>query len=87
MVAISVDSLESHQAFCDKAGDYPFPLASDEGREVATAYGVLSEDGKRSHRAVFVLDEHGVVIHRIPWYQPGNPSQLLEVFQALGLQV
>ena len=33
VVAISVDSLESHQAFCDKAGDYPFPLASDEGRE------------------------------------------------------
>ncbi len=87
VVAVSVDSLGSHQSFRDKVGGYPFPLVSDEEREVAAAYDVLHDDGKRSHRAVFVIDQEGVVIHAIPWYQPGNPSQLLEVFQALGLEV
>ena len=87
VVAVSVDSLDSHDAFCTKVGGYPFPLVSDAEREVAAAYGVLSEDGKRSRRAIFVIDEQGVIIHRIPWYQPGNPSQLLEVFQALGLEI
>ena len=87
VVAVSVDSLESHQGFCDRVGGYPFPLVSDAEKEVAAAYEVLQDDGKRSHRAVFVIDDQGTIIHRIPWYQPGNPSQLLEVFQALGLEV
>ena len=87
VVAVSVDSLDSHQAFCDRVGGYPFPLVSDTEREVAKAYGVLSDDGKRSRRAVFVIDQQGVVAHSIPWYQPSNPLQLLEVFKALGLEV
>ena len=87
VVAVSVDSLDSHQAFCDRVGGYPFPLVSDAEREVAKAYGVLSDDGKRSRRAVFVIDQQGVVAHSIPWYQPSNPLQLLEVFKALGLEV
>ncbi len=87
VVAVSVDSLDSHQAFCDRAGGYPFPLVSDTEKEVAAAYEVLQDDAKRSRRAVFVIDEQGTVIHRIPWYQPGNPSQLLELFQAIGLEV
>ena len=86
VVAVSVDSLHSHQSFCDKVGGYPFPLVSDAEQEVAAAYGVRHDDGKRNHRAVFVIDQEGVVIHAIPWYQPGNPSQLLEVFRALGLE-
>ena len=86
-VVVSVDSLDSHQAFCDRVGGYPFPLVSDTEREVAKAYGVLSDDGKRSRRAVFVIDQQGVVAHSIPWYQPSNPLQLLEVFKALGLEV
>ena len=87
VVVISVDTLPSHQALSEKMGGYPFPLVSDEEREVAAAYGVLHDDGKRSNRAVFVIDQRGVVIHAIPWYQPGNPSHLLEVFEALGLKI
>jgi peroxiredoxin len=87
VVAVSVDSLESHQAFCDRVGGYPFPLVSDTELEASQAYGMLSDDGKRSRRAVFVIDQQGVVVHAIPWYQPSNPMQLLEVFKALGLEV
>ena len=84
LIAISADSLESHQGFCEAEG-FPFPLASDERLEAATAYGVLGAEGKRSQRAVFVIDEDGIVVHAIPWYQPGNVAQFLEVFQALGV--
>lgn len=87
VVAISVDSLDSHEAFCARVGGYPFPLVSDMEKEAAAAYEVLQDDAKRSRRAVFVIDEDGTVIHTISWYQPGNPSQLLEIFQALGLKV
>ena len=87
VVAISVDSLDSHEAFCDKVGGYPFPLVSDIDKEAAAVYEVLQDDAKRSRRAVFVINEEGTIIHTIPWYQPSNPSQLLEIFQALGLKL
>ncbi|MBI4234085.1 MAG: redoxin domain-containing protein [Chloroflexi bacterium] len=85
VVAISADSLETHGRFCEAIGGCPFPLASDEGLHVARLYDVLGEDGKRSRRAVFVLDAEGRIVHKIPWYQPGNVGQFLEVFQALGV--
>lgn len=84
VLAVSADSLDSHREFHARLGGCPFPLASDAGLEVARRYGVLSHDGKRSVRAVFVIGEDGAVLHAIPWYQPGNAGQFLEVFQALG---
>lgn len=87
VLAVSVDPLDSHQRFCDAVGGYPFPLASDANQEVARLYQVLGEDGKRSRRAVFVMDEAGTIVHAIPWYQPGNPAQLMEIFQALGMEM
>ena len=65
-------------------GGCPFPLASDEALEVARLYGVAGTSDRHSHRAIFVIDEKGVITHAIPWYQPGNIGQLLEVFQAVG---
>ncbi len=86
VLGISVDSVESHRTFCDTLGGCPFSLLSDEGLEVARLYDVLGEDGKRTRRAIYVIDEEGVILHKIPWYQPGNPGQFMEVFQALGLE-
>ncbi|MBI2166286.1 MAG: redoxin domain-containing protein [Chloroflexi bacterium] len=85
VVAISADNLESHQRFAEAMGGCPFPLASDEKLEVARLYGVVSEDGRRSNRALFVIDGQCQVTLAIPWYQPGNMGQLMELFQALGL--
>lgn len=87
VIAVSVDTLDSHQSFCKEVGGYPFPLASDTKGAVSADFGVLSEDGKRSNRAVYVIDQQGLIVHAIPWYQPNNPMQLLEVFKALGLEV
>ena len=72
MLAISADDLESHQILETRLGAFPFPLASDPPLETAKLYGVSSDDGKRSNRAVFVIDAEGTVIHAIPWFQPGN---------------
>jgi len=86
VVAISADSLESHRELERRLGGLPFSLAADINLEVAQLYGVADDAGRRSHRAVFVVDTDGTIAHHIPWYQPGNASQFLEVFTALGLE-
>ena len=51
----------------------------------ARLYGVVGEDGRRSHRAVFVIDQGGALLHEITWYQPGNIGKFMEIFQTLGV--
>lgn len=87
VVAVSADSLDSHRDFADALGGVPFPLVSDEKLEATTAYGVLDEAGKRSRRAVFVIDKGGTILHVVPWFQPGNPTQYEDIFVALGFEV
>jgi peroxiredoxin Q/BCP len=87
VVAVSADSLDSHEYFADELGGVPFALVSDERLEAATAYGVLDEAGKRSRRAVFVIDKGGTILHVVPRFQPGNPAQYEDIFVALGFEV
>jgi peroxiredoxin len=87
VVAVSADSLDSHRDFAEKLGGVPFPLMSDENLKAARAYGVLDDAGKRSRRAVFVIDKGGKILHVVPWFQPGNPSQYEDIFAALGFEV
>ena len=87
IVAVSTDGLDSHMDFEANLGGVPFPLVSDEGLEAARAYGVLDDAGKRSRRAIFVIDKGGKVLHVVPWFQPGNPDQYEEIFAALGFEV
>ena len=84
VVAVSADDLASHERFCRELGGCPFPLVSDPELVAARLYGVLGEDGRRSHRAIFVIDRGGAVLHQIPWFQPGNIGQFLEIFEVLG---
>ena len=84
MVAVSTDSLESHERFAKAIRRCPFPLACDEELEVARLYGVVGQDARRSHRAIFVIDQGGALLHQITWFQPGNIGQFMEIFQALG---
>jgi len=84
VVAVSADSLASHEAFAQRLGGFPFPLASDSDLLATRLYDVLDDTGKRSRRAVFVIDRGGSVLHAIGWYQPGNVTQYEEVLRALG---
>ena len=40
VIGVSLDSVESHSKFSEKY-NLPFPILSDNGKETATAYGVL----------------------------------------------
>ena len=84
VVAVSADDLASHERFCQELGGCPFPLVSDTELVAARLYGVVGEDGRRSHRAIFVIDKGGAILHQIPWFQPGNIGQFLEIFEVLG---
>lgn len=86
VVAISADNVVSHTDFAERLGGVPFPLASDPHLEAAEAYGVKDDDGKRSRRAVFVIDKGGEILHVEPWFQPGNPGQYEAIFKALGFE-
>ena len=87
VVAVSADGVESHRAFAERLGGVPFALASDEKLEAARAFDVVDDGGKRSRRAVFVIEQGGRIAHVERWFQPGNPGQYEAIFRALGLQV
>ena len=59
VVAISAQSVESHEKFSDKHG-FKFPLLADTDKSVAAAYGTLGPLGF-PRRSVFVVDADGVV--------------------------
>lgn len=61
VLGISTQSVESHERFA-KEKDLNVPLLADEDKAVAKAYGVLA--GPMVRRAIFVIDEQGVIRHR-----------------------
>ncbi|NKB38334.1 MAG: redoxin domain-containing protein [Gammaproteobacteria bacterium] len=60
VLGVSLDSAESHAKFAEKHG-LPFPLLSDAGTEVASAYGCLTSMGplKYAKRHTFVVGPDG----------------------------
>jgi peroxiredoxin Q/BCP len=64
VVAISAQSVESHERFSEKHG-FKFPLLADTDKSVAAAYGTLGPLGF-PRRSVFIIDADGVVryVHR-----------------------
>ena len=65
VLAISPQSVESHEAFADGEGGFAFPLLADEDKAVGRAYGVLGPLGFY-RRSAFVVDAEGIVryVHR-----------------------
>jgi peroxiredoxin Q/BCP len=61
VVGISPQSVESHERFTEEKR-LNVPLLADEDKEVARAYGVVA--GPMVRRAVFIVDEEGIVRHR-----------------------
>jgi len=62
VVGISSQDVESHRDF-QRAHGIPVPLLADTEREVALAYGVARRLFG-TQRAVFIVDEAGIVRHR-----------------------
>ncbi len=61
VLGISPQSVDSHERFAEEKR-LNVPLLADEDKAVARAYGVLA--GPMVRRAIFVIDEQGVVRHR-----------------------
>lgn len=61
VLGISSQSVDSHERFAEEKS-LNVPLLADEDKAVARAYGVLA--GPMVRRAIFVVDEEGVVRHR-----------------------
>jgi peroxiredoxin Q/BCP len=61
VLGISPQSVESHERFTEEKR-LNVPLLADEDKQVAKAYGVLA--GPMVRRAIFVIDEGGIVRHR-----------------------
>jgi peroxiredoxin Q/BCP len=88
VVAISADSIDSHRAFAERAGSFPFPLASDPDLTTAAAYGVIDEgDPRRSRRAIFAVDRDGTLMLSLVPFQPANLSQIEAIFAVLGAEL
>jgi len=57
---VSVDAPAKHRQFQVHLG-LPFPLLSDEKRQVIRRYGVLDETWNLAKRSYFIIDRQGVV--------------------------
>jgi peroxiredoxin Q/BCP len=61
VLGISPQSVDSHERFSEEKR-LSVPLLADEDKSVARAYGVLA--GPMVRRAIFIVDEEGIVRHR-----------------------
>lgn len=89
VLGVSADSLESHEKF---ARDYslPFPLLSDQSKEVSTAYGVFREKNMYGRkvmgieRTTLVIDKEGVIRKIWPKVKvEGHAEQVLDFIKTL----
>jgi peroxiredoxin Q/BCP len=60
VLAVSPQSVDSHEKFSCKQGGFKFPLLADEDKAVGEAYGILGPLGFY-RRSVFVVDGAGVL--------------------------
>ena len=97
VVAISTDSHFTHSAWRNTpldqggVGSVPFPMVADMTREIAAAYGILSEPGNSYYppgvamRATFVIDQEGIVRHQVVNDEPLGRSvdEVIRIVNAL----
>jgi peroxiredoxin len=87
VVGISPDGIWCHAAFAQEVG-IRFPLLSDSQPKgaVARAYGVCPGHGNASSRALFVVDEMGIVRWSRACPDPINPGVdgILRALEAMG---
>jgi thioredoxin-dependent peroxiredoxin len=83
LLAISADSMASHQKFAGILQNPPFPLLSDREKTVIQAFGVLNEKGTGSVRSIFIIGQDGLITHANPKYELSKTAQYAAIFDAL----
>lgn len=76
VVGISVDSVEDQRAFSDKY-KLPFPILSDVGGTISSAYGVLRDLGsvEIANRETFLIDPEGTIVKHYAQVDPDTHTQ------------
>ena len=80
VIGVSLDTVESHTKFSEKY-NLPFPILSDNKKEVAKAYGVLGIGGIWAKRVTFIIDKEGKIAAIFPKVDVKRHSE--EVLKAL----
>jgi peroxiredoxin Q/BCP len=62
-------TVESHAGYAARLR-LPFPLLSDPGLRIATAYGAVRPDGSSIARSVVLIEQDGIVVYS----QAGAPG-------------
>ena len=86
VLGVSLDDVESHQAFAEKYS-LPFSLLADTEGEVAKSYGVFTKYGAMSiaKRETFVVDPEGkVAVHYTKVDPETHSAQVLADLKELG---
>jgi thioredoxin-dependent peroxiredoxin len=85
VLGVSLDSVDSHQDFCQKEG-LGFRLLSDRDGRVAAAYASLINFGflKVASRRTFLIDPNGRIAHSFLSVNPrGHDQEILAALDAL----
>ena len=88
VLGVSADSVKSHDKFASKF-TLPFPLLSDESKEVINKFGVwgpkkfMGREYEGIHRVSFIMDEEGLITHVIQ--KPKTKDHANEVLGLLNL--
>jgi thioredoxin-dependent peroxiredoxin len=88
LLAISPQSVDSHDRFNENQGGFGFPLLADIDKEVGRRYGILGPVGFY-RRSIFVIDGDGVVryVHRgVAGLSFRPTSELVEAVRAAGAE-
>ncbi|MFM1842697.1 MAG: hypothetical protein RLZZ490_1434 [Cyanobacteriota bacterium] len=72
VIGVSVDDVQSHEAFCDAEG-LKFPLLADETGEVSKIYGSFLSG--MSLRHTYLIDPDGILRERFLGVRPATHSQ------------
>lgn len=89
VLGVSADSVKSHDKFSNKF-TLPFPLLSDESKEVINLFGVwgpkkfMGKEYEGIHRVTFVMDEKNKVLHVVQ--KPKTKDHANEILNLLELK-
>jgi len=65
ILACSIDSVYSHQAWVKELGKLNYPLLSDMTRDLSREYGVLIEEKGVALRGLFIVDPDGILRYQV----------------------
>jgi len=78
ILAVSRDSAESHQKFCDEHG-LEFPLLMDTDGEIIKKYKVWNKDTDSISRESFLIDPKGIIVKHWEKVNPvTHPQEVLD---------